>query len=94
MLKNVVEYFGVSKAVGETLYDDFERALLSTCAASYSQIASHGLLHDSCAEYAYKVVTKSSRISNLICCMTIVSFQVKLVDPGLFFLVNFRCSGA
>ncbi|KMT13729.1 hypothetical protein BVRB_4g081090 [Beta vulgaris subsp. vulgaris] len=55
MLKNVVEYFGVSKAVGETLYDDFERALLSTCAASYSQIASHGLLHDSCAEYAYKV---------------------------------------
>ncbi|KNA04949.1 hypothetical protein SOVF_194910 [Spinacia oleracea] len=54
-LKNVVEYFDIVRTVGGTCYDDFEKALLETSAAHYSQIASHGLLHDSYADYTYKV---------------------------------------
>ena len=58
LLKNVVEYFLAARSVGGTCYHNFRMALLADAAAYYSQIASNGLLYDSCDDYMRKVVSK------------------------------------
>ncbi|KAL2894106.1 Cullin-1 [Bienertia sinuspersici] len=58
LLKNFVDYFYIVKSLIEVeymCYDDFEKALLMYSSAYYSQVASHGLLHYSYADYMYKV---------------------------------------
>ncbi|KAL2940921.1 Cullin-1 [Bienertia sinuspersici] len=58
LLKNVVDYFYTVKSLIEvecTCYDDFEKALFTYSSAYYSQVASHGLLHYSYADYMHKV---------------------------------------
>lgn len=55
LLKNVVEYFDVARSVGGTCYYDFQMALFADSSAYYSQIASNGLLYDTCDGYMYKV---------------------------------------
>lgn len=54
LLKNVVEYFHAARSVGGTCYHNFRMALLADAAAYYSQIASNGLLYDSCDDYMRK----------------------------------------
>ncbi|KAL9233299.1 hypothetical protein vseg_008318 [Gypsophila vaccaria] len=55
LLKNVMEYFmEVQGSAGKRSYEDLQRTLLSDATAYYSQIASNGLQHDSCATYMYK----------------------------------------